>query len=667
MVEHGAVMLRSTSRQPSSLSAATAVAVFLFGIVASTPPSQAAVDFSWSPPSPEIGEPVSFSISGHEGEIVAEWDFGGSGCSVYPQVFKCDPGITECQNAVHKYSEPGLKEIALTIKDPATQTVIGTTSHFVTVQGSGQCFSGELPQDGCSDGDVHDDGSAENGYGWSTADAFVEKFTPSTYPLTYTEVCVGWTRAGADDTVNYQIVFYDDDGPSGMPGSLIASIDAEANDIPSWLNVAFDRTDVSGQAPTIDGGSVYVGVTWDDTTDLAFYVASDESITTPPQSAYHSRDWFEWLPVSGDFPLYRALLIRPRVGSGPPGTAWERVVGGYQGGGNGFGDSTNDAAECMAIFNGYLYVGTRALASDSGDGAEVWRTNDGDVWALVNSPGFGDSSLKGVRSMAEFGGALYVGNSDARIWRTTTGFDWTQVDGETLRDGENAAVLALTEYGGYLYAGTLNIREAGCEVWRSSDGTSWTQVQDGGFGVTENWAVSDMLVVSNGLYVSSSKGIWRTSDGIAWFPVLSAQDVIQLAGFDNHLFSGGTDNGTWWSADGTTWTQVAGDVFEDPGNDYIYSLEPAGFSLIAGTYSSDHGGEVWQSLNGHQWDQLNKDGFGHPNDGVLSLAVFRDDLYAGTVNETGLEIWRLPTVNDPTIFEDDFELGNTTAWSKTVP
>jgi hypothetical protein len=43
------------------------------------------------------------------------------------------------------------------------------------------------------------------------------------------------------------------------------------------------------------------------------------------------------------------------------------------------------------------------------------------------------------------------------------------------------------------------------------------------------------------------------------------------------------------------------------------------------------------------WEQVNINGFGDPsNGGVLSLTVFSDTLYAGTLNsEAGGEIWRM--------------------------
>jgi len=638
--------------------------VSAFILIAGMTKSSHATDFSWVPISPEIGESVTFSVSGHTGEIVADWDFGESGCSVYPQSSVCEPGVTDCQSAAHKYSSAGLKTVTVTVKDPSTRAIIGTASHSLTVQDIGECYSGAPEQYACDSGDVHDDGTVENAYGWSTADAIVEKFTPSSYPTTYTEVCVGWTRAGIDDTIDYQVIFLDDDGPGGSPGTQIASIDSLAEGIPTWLDAAFTRTHVAGLVPAINEGSIYVGVIWDDSTDLAFYVASDESISTTQQTAYLSQDGTAWSLVVDQFPSYRALLVRPGTGTGPAGTAWEVVVGGLRGGGNGFGEIAKVWTECMEVYNGYLYVGARRWGPDE-DLAEIWRTSNGVDWLPANTPGFGDSNIDGVFTMEVFDSALYTGDTNGRIWRTTGGTEWDQVDGETLRDSGNYGVYSLAEFEGYLYAGTQN--NDGCEVWRSQNGTSWSQVQDAGFGVEGNQVVTHMLEFNEMLYAASDKGIWRTPDGIAWFPVLSSYNIYRLAEFNNHLFTGGGSSGMWWSANGQDWTEVPGEVFWNPDNVYSFTFAVAGSYFFSGTYAPDQGGEVWQSHSGHQWDQINQHGFGNPeNWGAVESIFFRNDLYVGTVNPVGLEIWRLPNAN-PEIFSDGFESGSTSAWSDAFP
>ena len=67
---------------------------------------------------------------------------------------------------------------------------------------------------------------------------------------------------------------------------------------------------------------------------------------------------------------------------------WEQVVGDLTGGGggNGFGDENNDGVSSMAVFRGYLYVGTYRST-----GCEVWRSSDGTTWEQVDTGGFAET------------------------------------------------------------------------------------------------------------------------------------------------------------------------------------------------------------------------------------------------------------------------------------
>ncbi len=71
-----------------------------------------------------------------------------------------------------------------------------------------------------------------------------------------------------------------------------------------------------------------------------------------------------------------------------------------------------DAARCMTVFQGKLYVGT---GNDSGvpSGGQVWEY-DGTTWDQVNDNGFGDTTNEAVHSLAADGSSLFAGvaNSD---------------------------------------------------------------------------------------------------------------------------------------------------------------------------------------------------------------------------------------------------------------
>ena len=139
---------------------------------------------------------------------------------------------------------------------------------FVEVGGArGVAARGAVVPTGCSGGEVHDDGTPENGYGWSPAvtdGRFVERFTPTTYPFRYGELCICWVRSsqGTDDTIAFEVVAYDDDGPSGAPGTLLGSLPAVASAVPTSLPGAFTSVDISALGVNAGLGHVYLGARW---------------------------------------------------------------------------------------------------------------------------------------------------------------------------------------------------------------------------------------------------------------------------------------------------------------------------------------------------------------------------------------------------------------------
>lgn len=181
------------------------------------------------------------------------------------------------------------------------------------------------PPGDCTQAGPHDDGTFENAYGWSEADTLVERYTPPAYPALYTGVCVAWTRSGGDQALDYDVVFMDDDGAGGGPGTVLGTAPGSAAGVPSWPDAVLVPDDVAGAAPPVTGGSVWVGVAWDDSTDSGFSVAADESPTTPANQGLFRQDGGPWLTIASQHPAYRALFVRPVAGAGPPaapGRSW---------------------------------------------------------------------------------------------------------------------------------------------------------------------------------------------------------------------------------------------------------------------------------------------------------------------------------------------------------
>src|SRR4029453_2401492 len=76
---------------------------------------------------------------------------------------------------------------------------------------------------------IHDDGGIENGYsgapGLVTEVRFVDKFTPGSYPASYSSVCLDFViLSGGPATYPIDVVVYDDDGAGGIPGTLLGQL-----------------------------------------------------------------------------------------------------------------------------------------------------------------------------------------------------------------------------------------------------------------------------------------------------------------------------------------------------------------------------------------------------------------------------------------------------------
>jgi hypothetical protein len=171
-------------------------------------------------------------------------------------------------------------------------------------------------------GIVHDDGSLENGYSGNPAVVnmltMVDLFTPPGPGHQYTQVCIAWTRGGTGaETLNFEIVFYDDDGPGNAPGTLLASLPATSAGIPAFPAGQFYDYDVSAVQNIVSGldGDIYIGARWDPIAGV--FLAADESAGTPLGSGqvfFDTGDPLDdWEPIAGGFTNYRSMLIRAEV------------------------------------------------------------------------------------------------------------------------------------------------------------------------------------------------------------------------------------------------------------------------------------------------------------------------------------------------------------------
>jgi len=169
----------------------------------------------------------------------------------------------------------------------------------------------------CSGGEILDDGSRESTLTWPSTSSwlpqtYVQRFTPASYPAVYQEVCVAWSRmlGGTDTAISYDVVVYDDDGPAGEPGTLLATVPASVSEVPFYGDLpAWVFSSVSVAVPAITEGSLYIGFRFDPSVELDFGTPLDESLSTPQQAVRKlSSDGSFWWTIT----YTRALFIRAR-------------------------------------------------------------------------------------------------------------------------------------------------------------------------------------------------------------------------------------------------------------------------------------------------------------------------------------------------------------------
>jgi hypothetical protein len=163
---------------------------------------------------------------------------------------------------------------------------------------------------------IHDDGTVENGYGSAPGitTTFADKFTPNTYPTTYTAVCLAFNRlCAAPTSQRIEIVVFDDDGPGGSPGTKLGSLPVTITNIPIFPNSTpeWNSFDISSLNIQINDGSVYIGARWtaQNLTDQV-YMSADEN--GPGFGGGYEFDTISnaWTPIQSFFPAYRAMFVR---------------------------------------------------------------------------------------------------------------------------------------------------------------------------------------------------------------------------------------------------------------------------------------------------------------------------------------------------------------------
>jgi uncharacterized repeat protein (TIGR01451 family) len=181
---------------------------------------------------------------------------------------------------------------------------------------------------------IHDDDLIDDGFNYlepTTEARFVDKFTPPSYPATFSRVCVSLFSGEGIETLDYEVVVYKDDGPGGAPGSLLGAAPVVEGRVLQLLDLPvsprFQAIDIADLGINLESGSAYIGLRWNPSRSNAskVYLSADASQTTPVVGGYSSANGGDWTPLTQTYPHYRALMVRAAAAPGGPRAPWLRT------------------------------------------------------------------------------------------------------------------------------------------------------------------------------------------------------------------------------------------------------------------------------------------------------------------------------------------------------
>lgn len=368
-----------------------------------------------------------------------------------------------------------------------------------------------------------------------------------------------------------------------------------------------------------------------------------------------------------------AVVISQHTALALPAIGWERADSAS----DGFGDAGNTLISSLAVFEGALYAGTWNIDT----GTQVWR-GDGSTWRRVAEPGFGDPKNVDIHCLVEFDGYLYAGTDNAgtradgydypgegaELFRTADGEDWERVVGHGLAGAkgpgfgasENIEIHAIVEFQDSLYLATNNFD--GCEVWRSGDGTDWEKVvgaglswtQAGGFGDASNVDGTSMCEFGDSLYLATwndetGPQVWRTEDGVEWSQASAGlggppnRMALAMAAFDGNLYVGTWSRDVaqiWRTPDGTGWEQMAADALREADADRVQSFFATDDTLFVGVHSSRGMGSILSKYLDGSWGLVYTFNTEVTDQGFGAFALYEEALWVGTDNAEGSQLWR---------------------------
>lgn len=151
--------------------------------------------------------------------------------------------------------------------------------------------------------------------------------------------------------------------------------------------------------------------------------------------------------------------------------------------------------------------------------------------------------------------------------------------------------------------------------------------------------------------------VWVSGEGTNWtrisHPALSGPGDQQMTGattFEGTLVAvginrlgGEVDGRVWLSLDALEWTVIDHPDLGGPGEQWMWSVSPAGPGLIAvgmAIEDDDADAAVWTSSDGVEWTRISDPDLGGPGDqSLVAITVFGDTVIAAGSDDGDAAIW----------------------------
>lgn len=176
---------------------------------------------------------------------------------------------------------------------------------------------------------------------------------------------------------------------------------------------------------------------------------------------------------------------------------------------------------------------------------------------------------------------------------------------------------------------------------------SWMQINEDGFGDRLNVASRGIAVFNDSLLVGTGNNDFFNG---TWGELFNGGKFLQLLNDfvvnkkEKDFISNGCEI---WSYKNNEWTCIVGNKGNIPGGFGDNNTNQVGFLfnyknfLYVGVYNSIEGCQIWRTDDLENWEIVVEDGFGNKeNFWAMTAIIFKDDLYVGTGNWNKSEIYK---------------------------